>query len=1038
MATQKQPDPVQLLYSGFDVLTGGVDSGIAPISLPANKVAYGTNTTVRGGYITHRSSFSKLNLILDTGLDLEGLVPQCAIQYDPDFGQESIVAQCGGRLLEFLPDTQGNAYVYDRSVRDYLNGVGFATQQTNTTLTYGLTVQSLTDSSGATYPAGTSITSDPAFLNASSASVLVNPTEPSPGVIVYNFTLPLPAGYTAPVTPGTQVLVGPPVSGQIHWTVQSPVVAGSLTLQFVTSGTASGFTYPQGSPVFTLTNPTPPQVLAKTSLPFTAPAIGGTISLALVGPYGGAVGDGLIIGNGAYLVTAIPPPQASVAVVSTEVQTSANSSLQFAYDLNSANIRECWLCQAENYVIDQDGVERPIFYNGISSRRSLTATFVGTLTESFQVPGVGQTATLTLSAPFTDAVGTMINLSPIGLYPFLMQVVAVNVGGNPNIVTAVNIDGQSAIGQNIAITTPVNSTATPSYTGVLTQNILSMPTPGTQLTLNVTPPYTGVVGQQITLTDGTGPLTSYNFTIVTIQPGGLGLVVTNNNAPAGLIVNAGYPIISANSNANELPIGKQMAYVQGRVWMALPSGKQFIASDQVGDSSGTVALNNRDAVLKWSINTTQFAVPGEAGDINCIVALSALDVSLGQGPLQVLCDNDIFSCSAPDNAAAWATTTSPIVTESAIGFGGCGQDAAVVINADLILKSNNGNIYSLKLARQDFNQWLTMPISQEMNRVIQQENLDLIQYLPFNDADNRALLGCSPIEQAGVIFAQGLMALDYDVTSSLQGKLPPVWDGVWTGLNFMKVISGQFNNVPRTFVLSWNFSTSMPELWEILDAGTQDLNDGVATPITWSFETGVFFTGQENKYTPKRLEGGEIYVSNLVGQATIQVWFRPDFDECWHPWKTIQLCADNLSEAQQYRMRLGLGEPEDDSDPTVEKMFRDGRFFQVRFEITGTLTFMGGILAASQQTQTLYAEIPMPEGEGVTLVNRITAAQAAMSSQSNQGQSLVYYSNPPVVYQLDPNAEGLKPADPTKPCVAYSASGDGSFFGWEVPSQTWQ
>lgn len=1038
MATSEQPKPPALLYSGFDVLTGGMDSGIAPISLAANKYAYGTNTTCRGGYITHRPAFRKINLILDAGLDIAGLVPQVAIQYDPDFGQESIVAQCGGRLLEFLPDTDGNAYVYDRSVRDYLNGIGFATQQTNTTLTYGLQLTNMTDSSGATNPSGTSITSDPAYLTSSTASVLVNPTSGG-GHIIYNFMLPVPAGISNLVTLGTQLLVGPPVPGQIHWTVQATGTL-TITLQFVTSGTGSGFTYPSGSPVFLLTNPTPPQVLGKTSSPFTAPAIGSPVAISLAGPYGGAVGDALIIGNGAYLVTGIPSPTANTTVVTQEVQTSGNNSLEFSYDLNAANIRQAFAVQAENYAVFQDGLDRAVIYNGISSRRALTATFVGTLAESFQVPGVGQTVNLALSAPYTDAVGTFINISPFGLYPFLMEVVAVNVGGNPVIVTAVNIDGQTAIGQNIAITTPINSTSSPAYTGVLTANLIgatAMPAPGTNLTISVTPPYTGAAGDQITLTDGTGPLTSYLMTVVTVQPGGLGLVVTNNNAPALLIMNAGYPIISADSTANEIPIGRQMAYVQGRIWMALPSGKAFIAGDQVGDSSGTQALQYRDAVLKWSINTTQFAIPGDAGDINCIVALSAIDTSLGQGPLQILCDNDIFSCSAPDNAAQWAAVTSPIVTESAIGFGGCGQDAAVVVNADLLLKSDNGSVYSLKLARQDFNQWLTMPISQEMNRVIQQENLDLIDYLPAIEVNNRALQGCSPLEQSGVIFAQGLMALDYDVTSSLQGKLPPVWDGVWTGLNFMKLVGGQFNNQPRTFALAWNFTTSQPELWEILEDGIADQSGDVSTPITWSFETGVFFTGQ-NKYTPKRLEAGEIYVSNLVGKAVIKVWYRPDFDQCWHPWKTLELCADNLNAAEQYRMRLGLGEPEDDSDPTVEKMCRDGRFFQVRFEITGSLTVMGAILACSEQEQPIWAEIPKPEGVGVSLPNLITAVEAAAMPNQQQGSSLVYYSNPPVIYQIDPNAEGLKPADPTKSCVAYSQSGDGAFFGWNPMNQTWE
>ena len=45
--------------------------------------------------------------------------------------------------------------------------------------------------------------------------------------------------------------------------------------------------------------------------------------------------------------------------------------------------------------------------------------------------------------------------------------------------------------------------------------------------------------------------------------------------------------------------------------------------------------------------------------------------------------------------------------------------------------------------------------------------------------------------------------------------------------------------------------------------------------------------------------------------------------------------------------------------------------------------------------------------------------------------------NFPVVYVADPNAEGLMPADPTKPGVAYSADGSGSFYGWNTTTLTW-
>ena len=45
--------------------------------------------------------------------------------------------------------------------------------------------------------------------------------------------------------------------------------------------------------------------------------------------------------------------------------------------------------------------------------------------------------------------------------------------------------------------------------------------------------------------------------------------------------------------------------------------------------------------------------------------------------------------------------------------------------------------------------------------------------------------------------------------------------------------------------------------------------------------------------------------------------------------------------------------------------------------------------------------------------------------------------NTPVVYTADPNTEGLTPANAALPCVAYSADGSGSFYGWSVATATW-
>ena len=61
--------------------------------------------------------------------------------------------------------------------------------------------------------------------------------------------------------------------------------------------------------------------------------------------------------------------------------------------------------------------------------------------------------------------------------------------------------------------------------------------------------------------------------------------------------------------------------------------------------------------------------------------------------------------------------------------------------------------------------------------------------------------------------------------------------------------------------------------------------------------------------------------------------------------------------------------------------------------------------------------------------------ELALLDQINAGVGAL--GNFPVVYVADPNAEGLMPADPTKPGVAYSADGSGSFYGWNTTTLTW-
>jgi hypothetical protein len=955
----------------------GMDSGREPISLQKTQIAFGLNTSVREKFIHHRNPYQIQNLVLDTGVNLTGARFQGACYYKPDFGAESIVAQIGGRLYQFIPDTTSNANVYDRTVRNYVNGSNFTSlvEAANVNLTYQAVLENLSDTSAATYAVGTKLITDPSYLSSMSTDTAVTYTinqgnTGSTAAVVC--TVQFPGSYSVPINlVGSRVTIPYLAAGvtpstlTFQWIVTA-VTSTTITLSVTLNNpyTIQNFTIPAGTPVFTFTNPRQPQTLAFTSSPFKAPLVFATVYVNLSSAYPGSVGDVLTVGNGTYQVQQIintPSNNKVTVLVPTPVNPEA-----FTYDANLAGTLQAWLWQSENFVIVNDGVSRPVIFNGLYSRRSLTPTFNGTTAGPFTVPKTGAPVTMTLSTAFQDAPGIFIAVSPLGLNPFQMLVTQTNVGGNSSVITAVNITGQSGFGFVVPLGTPIVSVSPPIYYGVLADDLIgstAMPAVGSNVTLNVTPPYTGAVGSQITLTDGTGPLTAYTFIVTSILSGGLAVVATNNNAPQGLIINAGYPVLSSTQVAAELPIGRMGAYVQGRNWISLPNGRMFIGSDQVGDSSGSAALNYRDAVLKWSINTTQFSVPGGAGKINGITPLSAINAALGQGPLQVLTDNDVFSFTAPSDQTTWATTTNLSFVESAIGFGGVGQNASVVSNGDLIIRSTDGTIHSLLLAEQDFDQWGDYPISQEINRVISQENPNLYPYLTHGLANNRALLSCAPLYSNGVIFSQGLISLDFDVTSTLQAKGPSVYDGIWKDLNVLQIVTGKFNKQNRTFIFNANTSTNTVELWEVLKSGQFDNG---TNPITWSFETPYVFSNLPNKRSLEliQLKGGSIWIQDLVGQAQISVWFRSDFDPYWHQWTSFSVCADNItSGAKQQRERLGLGRPpECDCDPTVNKFPDVGRFFQFRFEITGSLKFMAAEFQATPRPESALAPVAQNEG----------------------------------------------------------------------------
>ncbi len=391
----------------------------------------------------------------------------------------------------------------------------------------------------------------------------------------------------------------------------------------------------------------------------------------------------------------------------------------------------------------------------------------------------------------------------------------------------------------------------------------------------------------------------------------------------------------------EVPIGTCMAYGMGRLWVA--GGRFFVAGDIVGGASGTLAYGFRDAVLKFVENTYileggNFGVPLQNRDITAMRFIAQLNTALGQGELIISTANSVFSMIVPQDRETWKTLSEPIMRVAQIGYGATGANALALVNGDLFYRAKDRSIRSLVMAIRDFTQWGNAPISNEIASILRYDDRNLLQYCSAENFDNRALVTISPYRTPVGIAHRGLSIINFDLISSLGGKLPPAWEGVWTGLNILQIVKAEITGQDRLYALAVNSSDEI-ELWELDPDVKYDDGD---IPIQWHFESRGFTWDQP--FRLKRLEGGDVHADELEGTVDFSVHWKPSQSATWSLWNSWSVCAtvegcdkdacatpSNLK--PQARLRMPLPEPPNNCTNGREP---DRDFYDAQFRVTVT------------------------------------------------------------------------------------------------------
>ena len=443
----------------------------------------------------------------------------------------------------------------------------------------------------------------------------------------------------------------------------------------------------------------------------------------------------------------------------------------------------------------------------------------------------------------------------------------------------------------------------------------------------------------------------------------------------GSILRRSNGFVGVGNPNNELPAAGPMDYYMGRIWYAF--GRQYAGGDIVGSqSSGTPPYNYRDSILKntenpVSLSGDAFIVPTNAGNIRCLRHSANLDTALGQGQLYVFTRQAIYATSVPPTRAEWAALTEPLQRVAQIDFGSVGDRCVVPVNGDLFYQSMDG-IRSLTLAVRYFQQWGNIPISRPEQRAIQFNDRSLLRFASGMNFDNRLWQTVMPFQTVKGCAHAGILPLDFDVLGSIGDKLPPAWEGMYEGLDFLQLLEGDFGGLPRGFAFVVSKLTGNIDLWEMTTQDRWDSqvdNDG--DRVTWYLETPAYTWG--DPFMLKKLDGMELMFDKMLGTVNFLVEYKPDFAPCYIPWHAWKQCvAKDCKEdpeavtcpeyptqpyCEGFKATVSMPAPPVRCDLNNARPSNEGYQFQIRITIKGWCRLRGLRVYAQPRAVEAYKNI---------------------------------------------------------------------------------
>lgn len=426
-------------------------------------------------------------------------------------------------------------------------------------------------------------------------------------------------------------------------------------------------------------------------------------------------------------------------------------------------------------------------------------------------------------------------------------------------------------------------------------------------------------------------------------------MIVQDGDPSDSWANANWPVIIYQdadydqsalraSNPNQaLPKGADMAYGHGRLYVATNYIYESGWSDNLGRvgfvAGDIIKAHDPEDVLKFTetdyLNEGgRIILPEELGYINGMSFQRNILTGVGMGPLIVGAEKGFaaFQVNAP--RMEWKDFDFGIVSYSGVDVGCLSPHSFENDNSDIIYRSKDGirTLRTTATEAQAGGGIANDPISNEVEDVLLLDDDATLALSEIAVIGSRVFTTSVPNSNKDAFRA--LISMDKKPIASITENATPIYDGIWTGFDFLSIADAREGDDHKLFVFVKESDTETQVFYLDPDAYRDNGSDA---PLCRYYSGYKIF---EAPFNLKRFKHLELWLSNIIGNVEVTAYYRLDNYPFWNKCTTSIIKAD-ASGSPQRRSCLRLTAEDVDDDPVLEGRLDAGYIVQYCIEWQG-------------------------------------------------------------------------------------------------------